>query len=348
MALGTVATVYEIDPLQDPRWGAFLEGHPLATIFHTPEWLAALRQTYGYQAAALTTSGPREELKHALLFCRVRSWATSPRLVSVPFSDHCCPLVETEEQFDRLVARLKGECDCGGQRHLEIRSAGGVRGGMLDSASFCLHRLDLRPSLGELYHAFHQSCIRRKISRAEREGISCEEGVSEDLLHKFYQLTVLTRRRHQVPPQPISWFRNVIACMGDKVKIRLASHEGQAAAAILTLRYKSTMTYKYGCSDSRFHQLGPMQLLLWKAIQEAKDDGLLSFDMGRTDWDNPGLLAFKDRWGGTRSTLTYLRYPAAAVRPSGQLPLRVAKLLITLSPNCLLTAAGDVLYRHID
>ena len=48
---------------------------------------------------------------------------------------------------------------------------------------------------------------------------------------------------------------------------------------------------------------------MWKAIQEAKNDQLDEFDMGRSDCDNPGLIAFKDRWGAARSTLSYLRYP---------------------------------------
>ena len=49
---------------------------------------------------------------------------------------------------------------------------------------------------------------------------------------------------------------------------------------------------------------------MWKSIQDAKNRGLLEFDMGRTDWKNEGLLAYKDRWGGARSTLMYFRYPA--------------------------------------
>ena len=308
---------------------ALLEKHGLATIFHSAGWLAALERTYGYKARALTTSGPGEPLTNALVFCRVQSWLTGRRLVSVPFSDHCIPLVESEEEFRPLVSHLKNECDCGREKYFEIRSADLGAEGMAESASFCLHRLDLRPSLNELFHALHESCIRRKIARAQREGITYEEGVSEELLHKFFQLMVLTRRRHQIPPQPLSWFRNVIACVGDGVKIRVASHEGQPAAAILTIRYKSTMTYKYGCSDPRFHKWGPMQLLMWKAIQEAKESGLLEFDMGRTDWDNEGLLTYKDQWGCKRSTLTYLRYPALKTKRTEQIPMRIAKLLFS-------------------
>ena len=215
------------------------------------------------------------------------------------------------------------------------------------SHTFCLHQLDLRPTLNELFSAFHGNCIRRKIKRAEREGVSYEDGTSEELLHKFYQLVVRTRRRQQIPPQPLSWFRNLIACIGERVKIRLASYRGQAVAGILTIRYKSTMTYKYGCSEPEFHKLGSMQLLMWRAIQEAKQNGLLEFDMGRTDWSNEGLLTFKDRWGGKRSALAYLRYPALS-SPSrhGYLAERIAKQVLTLVPDRALVAAGSMLYRH--
>jgi CelD/BcsL family acetyltransferase involved in cellulose biosynthesis len=327
----------------------FLETQRSATLFHTREWLTALQRTYRYQACALTTSGPGEPLTNALLFCRVRSWLTGPRLISVPFSDHCTPLFETDDELGCLLSHLKQECDRGTERYLEIRSAAEGAAGMARSASFCLHRIDLRPGLSELFQALHGNCVRRKITRAGREGVTYEEGTSEEALTRFYQLTVLTRRRHKVPPQPLAWFRNLIASMGDKVKLRLAYHDGQPAAGILTIRYKTTMTYKYGCSDPQFHKLGPMQMLMWRAIQEAKNDGLLEFDMGRTDSSNEGLLTFKDRWGGARSTLTYLRYPAPkAQRGAETASIRIAKSLFALTPISLMATAGNIIYPHID
>ncbi len=351
MSCAVVTRVYEIDPLQDLRWPEFLEGHRMATLFHSTEWLNALQRTYGYRASVLTTSGPGERLTNGLAFCRVQSWLTGRRLVSVPFSDHCMPLIDSQEEFGDLLSPLRQETDQGREKYLEIRSIAGGAGmpaGLSGSATFCLHRLDLRPSLNELFHAFHDSCIRRKIARAQRVGLTYEDEMSEELLHKFYQLAVLTRRRQQIPPQPLSWFRNLIACIGDRVKIRLASQEGQPAACILTIRYKSTMIYKYGCSDPRFHSLGSMQLVMWKAIQEAKETGLLEFDMGRTDWNNEGLLTFKDRWGGTRSTLLYLRHPVPKPHhPTEDIPMRIAKRVFGWAPDSFLRAAGNVLYRHI-
>ena len=76
------------------------------------------------------------------------------------------------------------------------------------------------------------------------------------------------------------------------------------------------LVYKYGVSDERFHRLGAMPLLLWKAMLDAKDRGLSLFDLGRTDADNSGLATFKERLGATRSTLTYVRWAEANRRIS--------------------------------
>ena len=77
-----------------------------------------------------------------------------------------------------------------------------------------------------------------------------ESGNSERLLNAFYRLMVQTRRRHRLPPQPIQWFRNVAACMGDRLQIRVAFKDGNAIASILTLQHKDVVVYKYGCSDT--------------------------------------------------------------------------------------------------
>jgi CelD/BcsL family acetyltransferase involved in cellulose biosynthesis len=342
---------YEIDPLQDVRWPEFLERHSMATLFHSKEWLDALHRTFGYRPSVLTNAAPGEPLTNGLAFCRVRSWLTGRRMVSVPFSDHCTPLIDGKEEFAGLLSHLRQETDQGREKYLEVRSIAGTPGMPQDSpesSGFCLHRLDLRPSLNDLFHSLHESCIRRKISRAHRQGVTYQDEMSEELLQTFYQLVILTRRRHEIPPQPLSWFRNLIACLGDSVKIRLASCNGEPAAGILTIRYKNSMTYKYGCSDPRFHRLGPMQMLMWRAIQEAKENGLAEFDMGRTAWTNRGLLIYKDRWGATRSTLLYLRDPAGKpdVNIDG-VPMRIAKRILSFAPDSFLRSAGNVLYRHI-
>jgi lipid II:glycine glycyltransferase (peptidoglycan interpeptide bridge formation enzyme) len=301
--------------------------------------------------SALTTNGPGERLTDAVVFCHVRSWMTGYRLVSVPFADHCEPLVDGKGHYDSILLDLKNKCDCGQGRYIEIRSSAQKFANELEMtgvASFCLHTIDLRPPLGKLFDTFHRNSIQRKIARADREGVAYTEGTSEQLLRDFYRLMVLTRRRHRLPPQPLSWFQNLIACLGDTLKVRLAMYQGKAVAGILTISYKSSMTYKYGCSDPAFHRFGSMQLLLWRAVQEAKNRGLLEFDMGKTEFANHGLLTFKDHWGGRRSSLIYRRYPAVGPqRAVESRAMRIAKLIFSRMPIKLLPTAGRIVYRHI-
>ncbi len=84
--------LYQIDPVRDPRWAVFLKRHPRASVFHTPGWLEALCRSYGYESIGYTSSPPGEEIRNGLVFCRVDSWLTGRRMVSLPFSDHCEPL----------------------------------------------------------------------------------------------------------------------------------------------------------------------------------------------------------------------------------------------------------------
>jgi hypothetical protein len=86
-------SVYRVDPLRDPRWKQFIAKDQRSSIFHTPEWLDALRRTYGYVPVVLTTSPPDVPLRNGIALCSVSSWLTGERLVSLPFSDHCELLV---------------------------------------------------------------------------------------------------------------------------------------------------------------------------------------------------------------------------------------------------------------
>jgi Acetyltransferase (GNAT) domain len=346
--------IYQIDPLQDPRWCAFLQHHADTSVFHTAEWLKALRCTYGYKPFVFTTSPPGSPLTNGVLFCEVHSWLTGHRLVSLPFSDHCEPLADNNAVLEQLLGRIGNSLETSRWKYIELRPLVPMTSRhpvFKRSSTFCFHKLDLRPNLDNIFRSFHKDCVQRKIKRSEREGLHYEEGRSESLLIQFHRLLVLTRRRQHLPPQPVNWFRNLISCMGDKLKIRLASKNGYAIAGILTIRGGTSLVYKYGSSDKDFSNLGGMHLLFWHAIQEAKNDGLIQFDMGRSDWDNTGLIDFKDRWGATRSEMVYLRYPAKISEPiqagAARLTLRIVKQMFALAPEKLATTVGRVLYRHL-
>ena len=346
----SLASVHELDPLCDMRWGAFIKDHPRASVFHSTNWLRALQRTYGYDPLVITTCPPQAALTNGIVFCRIKSWLTGRRLVSLPFSDHCEPLVSNSRELDDLLLHMTQTVDSDKCKYVEIRPISREPGSQtrLDrSVTYSFHCLDLRKSTQELFHHFHKDCVQRKIRRAEREKLHYEEGTSEALLHKFYKLVIMTRRRQYLPPQPLRWFQELIAAFGEDVKIRVATKNDLPVASILTLTHKKSMVYKYGCSDERFHKFGGMALLFWNAIQEAKDKGFEEFEMGRSDSDNLGLISFKEHWGAVGTQLNYWKYPSWPATNSSTWQKVILRRLVPLLPDFAMKTAGKLLYRHI-
>src|ERR1700735_2855593 len=113
--------VYEINPLSDPRWEALVNSHPQASVFHSTNWLRALKTAYGYDPVVATTSSPEAPLTNGIVFCRVKSWLTGRRFVSLPFSDHCEPLVNNSIELDDILLHMKQYVDLGKWEYIEIR-----------------------------------------------------------------------------------------------------------------------------------------------------------------------------------------------------------------------------------
>ncbi|MGB9312014.1 MAG: GNAT family N-acetyltransferase, partial [Candidatus Acidiferrales bacterium] len=220
--------------------------------------------------------------------------------------------------------------------------------GFQPAGQYFLHVLDLRPDLETLFGSFDKDSVQRRIRRADRAGLVEKCGTSEDLLREFYDLFVLTRGRHHLPPPPLAWFQNLIQCQGKALEIRMAYKDDCPIAAILTLRFRETCYFKYGCSNARFNKFGATPWLLWRAISIAKSSGALAFDLGRTRQDNSGLLAFKNHWVRRHQRLIYWRFPGGPSLDSANgWKLKIASRVFSCMPNRLLAVSGRLVYRHI-
>jgi lipid II:glycine glycyltransferase (peptidoglycan interpeptide bridge formation enzyme) len=139
--------------------------------------------------------------------------------------------------------------------------------------------------------------------------------------------------------------------LGDNLQIRVARKDGKPVAAMLTLRHRATIIYKYGCSDERFHHLGGMPFLFWKLIEESKSGGAETIDYGRSDLDHYGLIAFKDKFGASKRKLLYCRYNNPQVKQvntkAKSWNSRTTKRIFEFLPDAALSIGGRMLYRHM-
>src|SRR2546426_8758247 len=113
--------MYWIDPLHDSRWASFVAQHPQGSVFHTPSWLEALCPTYGFSPIALTSCPHGVELVDGIPFCDVKSWINGSRLVSLPFSDHCQPLLDCKGDLAAFTTYLGDKSGRSSWEYIEIR-----------------------------------------------------------------------------------------------------------------------------------------------------------------------------------------------------------------------------------
>jgi CelD/BcsL family acetyltransferase involved in cellulose biosynthesis len=336
------------DPLQVEHWDQLLRTHPESTLFHSRGWARVLAASYEYRPLYLVAAD-NHRLWALLPLCEIRSWLTGTRGVSLPFTDKCSPLLSPS--FD-LKALFDAALDIGRTRKWKSLEIRGVREDIAPpSVSFYQHDLDLAASEAELFERC-DSAMRRSIRKAQRAALEIESHSSLESVETYYGLHQLTRRKHGLPPQPISFFRNLhefVIARGHG-KVLLARLGGTAVAGAIFLHFGAHSVYKFGASNEEAQDLRPNNLLLWRGLLEMKALGAQTLSFGRTSLDQDGLRRFKRAFGATETPLQYVKYDYSSSAFALHEPDRSSGThtqFFRLCPKPVSRLIGALLYPHV-
>ena len=340
-----LAATAVVDPRIDPRWARLVTGNANALIFHHPAWLRVLTERYPYRLAGICVLDGGNGIAAGIPVALVSSRLTGRRLVALPFSDVCPPLIAEDAPADVLIA-LAGELDSLRRRRqlpLEVRAP--LPELAEPSERFCHHRLELGDPLVDVERCYTAQ-VRRNIRKARRLGVVVERRRDLHAIDTFYELHLQTRRRQGVPTQSRAFIRSLASLFAQDLGfVAIARFEGRPVAAAIFLSAGRTLTYKYGASDRRFQHVRPNNLLFAEIIRWASDAGLANVDFGRTDTANEGLRAFKRSWGASEQPLAYT-YCGTPPARGGHRMERVAAAVIRRSPKTVGRVVGTLLYPH--
>jgi CelD/BcsL family acetyltransferase involved in cellulose biosynthesis len=339
-----------VDPTSDPDWDTLVASHPDSTFFHSAAWTKVLCKTYGHKPASLLVSKDGEPVVLVPLL-EISSPLTGRRGVCLPFTDFSEPLFF--RQCDSgMVHRLL--CELASSRKwkfFEIRGENMSSKGTSPSITFYGHALDLRSGPEALFSGFDSS-VRRSIRKAQRSHLEFRVSHSEESIRCFYEIHARTRRRHGLPPQPISFFLNIydLIIRSGSGFVALVLHGEQPVAGALFFHRGSRAIYKFGASNERFQHLRPNNLLFWESIRSLAGQGIENLHLGRTSIGNEGLRRFKLSWGSSEQPVSYFRFDSRTdssitTRDNASGFHNAAFARLPLFVNRLI---GAMMYPHLD
>jgi CelD/BcsL family acetyltransferase involved in cellulose biosynthesis len=337
-----------LDALSDAQWARLAADAPGASIFHDPQWAALLHRQYRYPVTVCGLADADGRLVAGLPIAEVRSRLTGRRLVALPFSDACPPLLAGDAPLGAAQALADALDVLRRRRGLPLEVRGGERlPGTLPGARFHRHVVPLEPDLDAVTGRFRRAQVLRGVRRALREGLTIEQRTDAPALAAFYRLHALTRARQGVPTQPRRFIMRFADLFAARLGFVLLVRSGRAPlAAAVFLRHGDTLTYKYGASDPRALRVRPNNLLFMEAIRWACANGVRELDLGRTDLGQDGLRAFKLAWGAVESELRYRIFTDEPSLPRAGRSTRALGAVLRRSPPLASRIAGEALYRH--
>lgn len=340
-----------VDPLDNNCWDELLQTNPKSSFFHTSAWAKVLNETYQYKPVYFTCI-KNNTLSGLIAIAEVKSFLTGFRGVSLPFSDFCEIVAENECDYQRLKKCVFDYGKKSKWRFVEYR--GGMR--FLSSetpySSQYMHSLDLSRNEKEIFRSLSRS-TRRNIKIAIRDGVEIEINHNLSAVNSFYKLHCRTRKYHGVPPQPYTFFKNLYEYVITKNNgaVFVARYSGRDVAAAIVLYFGSKAVYKFSAFDRQYWRAKPNNLLLWTVIKWACENGFKNLHLGRTETQNRGLLAFKEKWGPVEKVQHYYRFDLKkecfVQSTFGNIPLDVCKKISKIMPSSLFNLTGSILYRHM-
>lgn len=169
--------------------------------------------------------------------------------------------------------------------------------------------------------------LRRDVRRAQRTDLSIQPSASAadgQRLFEIYSSTV--RRQGGSLRYSADYFRSLVELSMTNSRLRVVlARRGQDIAGFVVIGcHADTAYYLHGGAAAGYRKESPSDLLLSDAIEHAKQAGFRQFSLMASPSDQPTLVRYKEKWGGTTRDL---RTATVVLRPSYHL-FRVAEKVL--------------------
>ncbi len=138
--------------------------------------------------------------------------------------------------------------------------------------------IDLTGQTSETLLLRYHPSMRRNVRLAQQNGLEICHGSVLDL-PDFCRMMAQTAKKNGFTPRPERYFHDILTQMPKNATLYLARNNGQTIAATIMVRYGTTASFFYGCSDNAYLYLHPNEILQYKMQCDAIENGCNRFDL---------------------------------------------------------------------
>lgn len=298
-----------IDYQERDNWNEFVAGAESATPYHRFEWMEAIEIAYGHKPYPIGVKQEGKIVAVLPLILMEQPLTRKKALVSLPFCD-LGGAVGAGAHVELLSKKARELADSLAARELEVRQREGQGMGFdFDTLASEVGNqkvsmiLELESGSEKQLAAFKPK-LRSQIKKAMKNGCTTELGNNEKLVEDFYH--VFSRNMHALgsPVHSKDLFHAICKAFADQAVVAVTYFEGKVAAGGIVLKNGKNAAIPWASSLSEYNRLAPNMLLYWELLAHCSDNGIRTFDFGRSTFGE-GTFRFKKQWGAQPYLLSW-------------------------------------------
>lgn len=292
------------------EWDAFVNAHPLSTVFHLSAWNRIAARVYGIANEIIVSRGPDGKIRSGtpvFFVKRPGNWYVTSGI----FGSYGPILVaEGAGSHEALRETLDGAVAYARENRVKFMHLKALEGpkGKNDFQYPSFERQDIWVTafmaIGGTSEELWKSLpgpMRTKVRKAEKSELSVRWGTEEKDISEFYDVLADNMHRkgspiygREIMEEMVREFS--IPGSGSEASI-LTLHLGdEVVSGALVLRHAGVVYVPFVSSRSQFFPLRPNNLLYWEVIKDGNRRGNQWLDFG-TSIRGASTLQFKESWG---------------------------------------------------
>jgi FemAB-related protein (PEP-CTERM system-associated) len=300
---------------------AFVEAHPLATLYHRTAILRTVRRAGGLEVASFVArrAGGGREIAGVLPVALTRSLLFGTYATSLPYFSYGGALVAPGENgacARALVDAAWAWASARGARHLVLRHSADRPLDLPAAHAKETLTLALPGDAGALWKAIGPK-PRNLVRKAQKAGLAARaEGAGG--LRDFHRVLSENMRDLGSPAQGEAFYRILLEEVGATAEVHVVRAGAEAAAAAITLRFRDRVEVPWASCLRRYNDVAANMLLYWHLLEHAARAGARVFDFGRSTRDS-GPYRFKLQWGARPEPLPWYYVATSGTSPVSEL-----------------------------